>query len=463
MKVLLVTYYYPPMGGAGVQRALKFSKYLGDFGVQVSVLAAHSRDYVHDASLLAEVPAALAVCRVEHRPWLERVMSRRQRASAAPAVAAATAAGPGTGSSARAGLRDAALRAYAALHFPDDRAGWARRAFAQGRSLIRRQGIELVLSTAPPMSAHWLGMRLARDAQLPWVADYRDLWTDNPGYAAPAWRAAIDRRAEAAWLRRAAGVVAVTPSWRERFARQIGPMCPVAFIPNGYDEADFSAAAPEIRGDGVFAAAAAAPRDDVVFRLVHTGTFYGPRDPATLLAGIELYLSRAAPTARPLRLRLVGNMGARFAQGLRQFEARHPGVIELRAYVPHHQAIAEMRAADALLLVVGAGQGTRASEVVAGTLPGKIFEYLRAARPMLLLGDERGDAAALLRRHGQGEVADEARPEAIAAALQALVDAAPATRQPAPAPAAGVERFERRALTGELAQFLATCREAWRG
>ncbi len=439
MNVLLVSYYYPPLGGAGVQRALKFSKYLGDFGVQVSVLAADNAGYVQDPSLLAEVPPALAVRRVAHRPLLQRLMALRPARPAAAPSAMAGAAPP------RAGLRDAALRLYAAAQFPDDRGGWARRALAAGHALIREQRIDLVLSTAPPMSAHWLGARLAREAHLPWVADYRDLWTDNPGYAAPAWRAAIDRATESRWLRRAAGVVTVTPSWRERFERQIGRRCPIAFIPNGYDEADF-------------AHASAAPRSDGCFRLLHTGTFYGPRDPGTLLDGLDRYLKRGVPAARPLRLRLVGNMGGRFAQLLQQFERQHPGVVEQCAYVPHHAAISEMLAADALMLVVGAGRQGSADAVVAGTLPGKIFEYLRAARPVLLLGDERGDAAALLRQHGQGWIADETRPEAIAAALQQMMDAAPEQR----APAASVASFERRALAGTLAGFLAECREAGR-
>jgi glycosyltransferase involved in cell wall biosynthesis len=442
MNVLLVTYYYPPMGGAGVQRALKFSKYLGEFGIQVSVLAAHNPGYVQDESLLAEVPAALAVRRVEHRPWLQRVMAARRPAAGGAAAAPAAAA---TG---RTAWRDAALRAYATLHFPDDRAGWARRAFAAGRALMREQRIDLVLSTAPPMSAHALGARLARSASVPWVADYRDLWTDNPAYAAPAWRAAFDRRTESGWLRQAAGVVAVTPSWRERFAAQLGAGRAVAFIPNGYDEDDFAAAPPP-------------PRQDAVFRLVHTGTFYGPRDPGTLLDGISLYLNGAPPHARPLRLRLVGNMGGRFAQRLRAFEQQHPGVVEQRAYVPHHEAIQEMRAADALLLVVGAGQGRAqgttqgqgAAGVVAGTLPGKIFEYLRAGPPVLLLGDAQGDAAALLRRHGRGWVADETQPQAIADALHQMMR----EQAPPPAPQASVAQFERRALAGEMARFLVTC------
>jgi hypothetical protein len=106
--------------------------------------------------------------------------------------------------------------------------------------------------------------------------------------------------------------------------------------------------------------------------------------------------------------------------------------------------------------VVGAGGGERARATVAGTLPGKIFEYLRAARPLLLLGDEAGDAAALLREHGRGWVADETRPAAIAAALQQMMQTV-ADASTAPAP--GVARFERRALAGELAQFLRRCRQ----
>ncbi|HSM20777.1 MAG TPA: glycosyltransferase, partial [Rubrivivax sp.] len=342
-------------------------------------------------------------------------------------------------------LRDAALAAYASVHFPDDKAGWARRARAPALALLREESFDLVFSTAPPMTAHALAATLARQAGLPWVADYRDLWTENPAYAAPAWRRALDRRTEAAWMQQAAGVVTVTPSWQRLLAARLGPGRPVAFIPNGYDEADFAALAP-------------ARRDDGVFRLVHTGAFYGPRDPGTLLEAMVLYLKAAPPAARPLRLRLVGQMGSRFAEKLRAFEAQHPGVVEQRPYVPHQEALAEMLAADALLLVVGAGDGQRARATVAGTLPGKIFEYLRAARPVLLLGDEAGDAAALLREHGRGWVADETQPAAIAAALRKMMQAVPG---PPAAPAASVAAFERRALAGELAQFLRRCRESW--
>lgn len=439
MKVLLISYYYPPMGGAGVQRALKFSKYLGEFGITPVVLAAHDPGYTRDESLLAEVPAGVPVHRIEHRSLMQRLLARRA-ASAATRPAAAPAAAP-VAARRRPWLRDAALGAYAAISFPDDQAGWARRAFEPAWALLRDERIDLIFSTAPPMSAHALAARLAVRSGLPWVADYRDLWTDNPGYLAPGWRRAIDRRTEAAWLKRAAGIVTVTPSWQRQFAQRLGPACPVVCIPNGYDEADF---------DGL----SAAPRRDGVFRLVHTGSFYGPRDPGTLLEGVAAYLRSAAPSARTLVLRLVGQMGQRFAERLARFDAEHPGVIEHRAYVPHREALLEMQSADALLLVVGAGQGPRHGAVVAGTLPGKIFEYLRAGRPILLLGDEQGDAAQIVRQQAAGWVADETRPERIAQALHEMMrPGAP----PEPPATARIETFERRALTGELARFLRRC------
>lgn len=438
MKILLVSYYFPPMGGAGVQRALKFSKYLGEFGVAVRVLAANDASYAQDETLLAQVPADVPVQRVMHTPPLQRALAWRQRAAAggrlSPARAHAAMQTPA--------WRDTLLSAWGSLHFPDDKAGWARRAHAGARAMLRDAGIDMIFSTAPPMSAHALAAQLARDARLPWVADFRDLWTDNPGYAAPAWRRRVDRRTEAAWLQQVAGVVTVTPSWQARLQDRLHGRCPVAFIPNGYDEADF-AALRELPA-----------RTDADFRLLHTGSFYGPRDPATLLAGLALYLERMPQPARRLRLRLVGQIGSRFAGAMAGFEQRHPGLVECLPYVPHQQALAEMTAADALLLMVGAGGANADGAVVAGTLPGKIFEYLRAARPILLLGDPQGDAAQLLRQHGRGWVADETDPEQIAQALHQMM-LAPRSETAAPA---SVAQFERRALAGELAAFLRRCR-----
>ncbi len=451
MKVLQIAYYFPPMGGGGVQRGLKFARFLPLHGVQPVVLAGADPHYVRDESLLAELPPGLEVHRVAHSPWLARLAAQRRAlpVAAAPVAAPAlrtepeaSAAPPLATPLVRQHLRDGALRTVRALQWPDDAGPWARRALRVAREVLRHHAaagapIKVVFSSAPPPSVHWLGERIAREHGLPWVADHRDLWTDNPAYDAPGWRAALDRRRELRWLQRADGVVTVTPSWRDLLAAQRPAGLPVAFIPNGYDEDDY-------------AGLPLRPPDPGVFTLVHTGTFYGPRDPAGLLGGVERYLQAAGGGGPRLRLRLVGNMGARFAATVAAFGRRHPGVVETVHYLPHREALAELVAADVLVLVVGGGRGP----AVSGWLPGKIFEYLRAGQPVLTLGDPAGDAARLVTRHGRGVVADPDDAAAIAAAIDALVRGRGDTTVTAHEAPSAVRGFERRVLAGQLAAVL---------
>lgn len=447
MKVLQIAYYYPPMGGAGVQRALKFSKYLPLFGIEPVVLCALDPHYVHDPSLTAEVPVALEVHRVEHRSILSRLLARR-RVGAETTRAFATSASAPSAVSRRA--RDTVLAMWQILQYPDDKAAWARRALAEGRRIIRAHAssgapIEAIFSSAPPVSAHNIGERLAREFGLPWIADFRDLWTDNPAYHASRWRRRLDHRLEQRWLDRAEGVITVTASWRDMLQTRRTAGAPVAFIPNGYDEEDFrNVVLPE------------RPIEEA-FTLVHTGTFYGSRDPAGLLSGLSRYLAGSQDGMPPLRVRLIGNMGSRFLAQLRHFDERHPGVVECIGYLPHARALGELVAADALLLVVGGGRGP----ALRGWLPGKIFEYLHTSKPILMLGDDRGDAAQLVRRHARGWVVDDQDAEGVASALRAMLGAMAAragiqsiaNRAPAESP----ERFERRELSKQLADFIRQC------
>lgn len=438
MKVLQIAYYYPPMGGGGVQRSLKFSRYLGDFGVQTTVLAGHDPAYAADATLLAEVPPAVAVHRVEHHALLQRVMAwrarRRRPAVPAPAGAGAAAGAPRTVAT-RQAWRDRALSVYSSLQFPDDKAGWARRACERARRIVHEEGIDVILSSAPPVSAHLLAHRLSLDCGVPWVADWRDLWTDNPAYAAPAWRRAIDARLERRLLASACGIVAVTATMQRVLQQRAGPACPVALIPNGYDEADFRHASPASGGG------------DGCVRIVHAGTLYGHQSPQSMLAALDLMLAREPALGARLRLRFVGQVGARFDPMLAQFAQRHPGVLERTGFVAHHAAVGEMLAADLLLLIIGGGAAAT------GVLSGKVFEYLRSGRPILLVGPPAGDAAALLRAHARCLVAEEGDVAAIAAALAAALRG----EVPAPPPTAAPATFERRALTGQLAAFLRQC------
>lgn len=441
MRVLLLAHYFPPMGGAGVQRALKFSRYLVQQGVAVTVLAADDPDYLADPTLLDELPAEVQVHRVRHRTLLQRALywrAARARRRAAPAAAPAGApiagaAAPGAAAPATR-WRDRLLALYASLHWPDDKAGWARKAERLGRQLLDGQRFDLIFSTSPPVSSHALAARLSAHSGVPWVADWRDLWTDNTAYISPPWRRVLDRRLEARWLNGASGVIGVTPSTRRLLAARVHSGAPVAFIPNGYDESDFAAAQPVATPPGEF-------------RLVHAGTFHGSRSPAPLLQAAEALMARHPLARERLKLRFVGTVGSRHQPLLATFEQRHPGVLQTTGYVTHAQAVAEMLGADALLLHIGGGPEA------ACELPGKIFEYLRSQRPVLLVGPVGGDAHTLLQAHSACRACDEQDVAGIADALQALLgegfDPVPAGSDPS--------GFERARLTAELRAFLADC------
>lgn len=438
MRVLLLAHFFPPMGGAGVQRALKFSRYLVEQGVEVTVLAAEDPDYLSDPTLLAELPAAVQVHRVRHRTLLQRVLqwraawARRRPALAVPPVPAAATAGAAAGPVTR--WRDRLLGLYASLHWPDDKSGWARKAFGPGRRLLAEQRFDLILSTSPPVSSHALAARLSAHSGVPWVADWRDLWTDNTAYMSPPWRRALDRRLEDRWLNGACGVIAVTPSTRRLLAARVHSGVPVAFIPNGYDENDFAAAPPRVP-----------PADECC--LVHVGTFHGSRSPAPVLQAAEALLARSAQARARLKLRFVGTVGQRHQALLAEFGQRHPGVLQVTGYVTHAQAVAEMQGADALWLHIGGGREA------ACELPGKVFEYLRSRRPVLLVGPVGGDAHELLRAHSASRAFEEEDVPGLTDALQALVESGFGT-----APVDSDPRcFERAHLTTTLREFMARC------
>jgi len=440
MRVLMLAYFYPPLGGAGVQRSLKFSKYLPEFGITPSIISADSSVYTQDSSLLAEVPTDIEVLRLRHTPVLARLVSLMRRQGFARGASATPAAGPSGATVPVGRWRDRALRVVGALQFPDDKVAWSRRVVPAALSLMRRVPIDLVYSSAPPVSAHLAAMKVARRARVPWVADFRDLWTENPDYSAPYWRRVLDRRLETRLLAAADGIVTVSEQMAATLAGRVRPGVPVLSVPNGYDEADF-------------AEATARERSPEEFCIVHAGTFYGNRSPDSFLRGVEQLFQNEPQARQRLRIRLVGNVGSRFEPLLSSFESRLPGVLERTGYVEHHRALAEILAADALLLVIGGD-----SESAAGVMTGKLFEYLRAGRPILLLGAPNGEAAQLLRRIGAGEALDHNEPAHVAALLSRwMAGAAP---RPVPESAAA---YERRALAGRLGEFLGAVHDRFHG
>ena len=431
-RLLLVTFHFPPFNAIAAVRTGRFARYLLGRGWDIRVVAARS-----DApeTLPLEIPRELVL----HTPWthvdvmLDRFLRLgRTRASEAPSGAGAT-AGDGAAST-RFALRRALgeLRA-ALLHVPDGRVAWMPEALRGARRLLGDWRPDVVYASAPPVTTLLVARALARRFGVPWVAEFRDLWVDNPYYEFPAWR----RRLEAHWERRvvgdAAGLVTVSATWRDALRAKFGK--PVALAMNGFVPGDFPPGLP------------ARPEAGGRLRILYTGMIYpGYRDPSPLFRAI----AALGAQGEEVEVEFVGgDLGpvARLAA-----EAGVAGRVRLSPAVGHREALALQSRADVLLHL----QWNDPRE--AGTISGKLFEYLGARRPVLGLGYDRGEVAALLSVHGRGVVLNE--PGAIAAQLSRWIaekrrGGIPALRDAAIAGLARDEQFlaaERMALDAVAAR-----------
>ncbi len=423
MKILLVTFQFAPHNIVGSVRVGKMAKALKEFGHDVRVLTAAPLEYPET------MPLEIAAERVMQTPWwnvnkpLYWLARRMGRASASETYTPATS---GTGR-----VRSLSLLARAMTNFPDGQMGWYLPALRAGRAIMRGWKPDLVLSSAPPFTGHMIARRLAKDAKVPWIADFRDLFSENPYTIRPTWRLNFDRWLERRVLRDAAACVTIS----EPLAKSLRlHNRPVEVILNGYDPADLPKTAP-------------VPSDTAPVTILYTGTIYpGRRDPSPLF--------EAVATLGPLRDRIQLAFCGQDLRGVQAAAAKH-GVLDRLKFIPtmpYRAALQAQAEADVLLLLLW----NHPDEV--GVLPAKLFEYVGAGRPILALGLETGSAADIIRSRDMGVVAND--PAAIAKKLRSWVEEKTITcRIAGPAPEAknGLSRVDQfRKLDTFLRSFVPT-------
>jgi len=394
MRILLLAHTFPPYNAMGAVRATK--------------LAEHFLARGHDVRVLTGAPLALPATMTMSFP-ADRVIQTRWLRVEAPldllrqrlgarllAGEAGTSVGGAADRPSRARRLVAAYRDLVSL--PDGQAGWLPYALAAGRKLLKSWRPDLVYSTALPFTSHLIASRLARSAQCPWVGEYRDLFTGNPYNETSAWReranAAIERRVMAS----AAAIVAVTPPWRDDLAARYGKPC--AAVPNGFDPGDFTRAR---------AMTATANLDPAKVTIVYTGIIYpGRRDPSALFDA----LARLGAARGKFAVRFYGPS----LEAVSVLARRHgvEDVVKVLPPVSHLASLGLQMQADLLLLLQWNDPRERAFYA------GKLFEYIGAGRPILMLGCEDGVSAQLIRERRLGLVSNDAG--AIAQALAGYAD-----------------------------------------
>ena len=371
LRVLLVTYYFPPSGGAGVQRPLKWTRYLPAAGIEPVVLTVREGAYPHlDAGMMADIPPGTEVHRTR-APDPFGLYGRLTGRSRDAAVAARTGH---VGQSERASER-ASRWVRANVFVPDARVGWVPFARAEAFYRHRQRPFDAVITTGPPHSAHLVGLALRRRG-VPWLADFRDPWTQIHytgalGRTRTAER--LDRALERRVLTTADAVVTVSDPLR-RDLLELAPGARIEVVRNGFDPADFPAPPPPVRADR--------------FEVAYVGSLYDV--PHALFDAV----ARLKGREEDVLLRFVGSVPEGFeaaaeARGIANRVAVEPAV-------PHAEAVEVMRRAALLLLTI------EPWSYAAGVVPGKTFEYLASARPVLGIGPPDGEAAQILERTGAG-------------------------------------------------------------
>lgn len=495
-RLLIITYYWPPTGGSGVQRWVKFAKYLPSFGWQPVIYTPENPEQLAvDESLLADIPACTEVLKTHisepynlYRKVLKVFGSGRQGSAptgtkkqgewppygAEPCQAGALKQGewpPYESQPCQAGtpkkeerlpyesqpcqtttekqgevnpinsqkkglLKKISLLIRGNCFIPDPRVSWVRPSVRYLSRYLEEHPVDAVVTTGPPQSMHLIGLglmkKLGKSGKAPrWIADFRDPWTEmfyfkHLGLLPFARRR--HRTLEQRVLDGADTIIAVTPLVQADF--QARTATPVELITNGFDEEDF----PDVE---------VAPFGER-FTIVHTGLFADDGNPEALWKVLAARCAADPAFRTALRISLAGKVD----EGIRVSieKAGLADNLELPGYLPHCDTVKLQRSAQVLILPL------RKEPEYRKVLPGKIFEYLAARRPVLGIGQEDGAAAKVLEDSGAGLMLDWDRTSGMDAFIADVWDS---FRKGTPAQSGqNIDKYGRKALTGQLVKIL---------
>ena len=420
-KVLIITYYWPPSGGAGVQRWLKFAKYLPEFGWQPVILTvdpSYASYPQPDQSLCAEVGSDCLVYTTKSFEIynLYKFISGKKDVHY----------GGFANETKENSFQKISKFVRGNLFLPDPRKGWNKYALKKAEELIQEFKIETVVTTSPPHSTQLIGLKLKQKLNIRWIADLRDPWTDIYYYNQfkhTALALKIDRNYERKVIENADLLITVSQDVKRIFAEK-SPLpiaAKTAVVPNGYDEEDF-------RIKQVLSEAKKV--------ISYTGTISEAYDVSGLITALS---ALSGEVKSGILIRFVGKVPEPVVQ---KFAAA--GIeIELAGYVDHTKSIEYLFRSDLLLLVIPKVKNNK------GILTGKFFEYLASRKPVLAIGPTDGDLAQLIAETRCGEIFEYSDVSGMSLFIQENLIQAKEKRELMP-----VDRYSRKELTRTISKLL---------
>ncbi len=434
----MVAYGFPPLGGSGVQRTLKFTKYLPDYGWQpyvVTVKDPPGQAEEEDQLLPEELSPQVRIYRTRSIEPAKIFRTLRARVKGIRRLSGVQSHAEGNESSPAAPSKLRWLKIFIdGLFIPDQQVGWLPFAVLECLRIIRREKIDAIYSTSEPFTDHLIAYVLKKISAKPWVADFRDPWTQyqrHPAYFR--WRKRSDEWLERRFLSYADAVVITSDAAADNLVRKYPSLKrdKVFTITNGFDPADF---------DGLDEG-----KTGQKFTIVYTGRFNYPVSTSpNFLKALERLVSEEKGVKRNLEVIFVGVFGEENRRLVHELGLEE--VTNLKGYLPHRESLAYLLRGDMLLLTLNSGIG---GEVI---YPAKVFEYLAAKRPILALVPE-GVSAELVRSTKSGVVVDPDDVEEIKQAIRAAYHGYKGGT-PTISPENCLSQYDRRELTKSLAEVL---------
>jgi glycosyltransferase involved in cell wall biosynthesis len=429
-KVLIITYYWPPSGGSGVQRWLKFVKYLPQFGVEPYVFTPENPSFaIQDESLLKNVPVEAEVIRFPiWEPYeaflkLSSIAGDKKVAKPTELVQAKN----------KSSFQKISTWIRSNFFIPDPRVFWVRPSVQFLQDIIRDNKIQTIITTGPPHSLHLIGLRLKKkNPSLKWFADFRDPWSewgllDSLGVKGFARK--MHQRLEMKVLKSADEVITITPFYVRRFEALSGRK--VKLLTNGFDEDDF-------RNLNI--------TKNSKFIIRHAGIVNEKCNPRPFMKALEQLLESDQKLKSSIQVDFIGEVHPDF----RDFVKASSVLSTVTTFTPSvkHEKLISFYASSALLLLILTGY-----KDAEGYMPGKLFEYIATGLPILGVGPANGDAAVLMKEVQQGEMIDGDHDAEIKRVILRHYSSWEKSNS-ITVSSSGIDKYSRRAVTKELVTML---------
>jgi len=422
-KLLIITYYWPPAGGPGVQRWLKFVKYLPDFGVQPIVYIPENPTYpITDEGLLKEVSDKAIILKNKiFEPYqLASIFSKKQTQKISSGIIPAA--------KKQSFLEKLLLWVRGNLFIPDARKYWVNPSVAYLKNYIQENNIDTIVTSGPPHSLHLIGLKLKEQLNIKWLADFRDPWTTIGYHKALKLSTYANKKhklLESKVLNTADTIIVTSKTTKTEF--QLITSKPIEVITNGYDIENI-------------------PRQtmDEKFTISHIGSFLSNRNPKIFWEVLQELVSENEAFAAQFQLKLIGKVSQEILYSISQYQL--DAYSNNLGYVSHLVAIEHQRKSQVVLLIEIDSEETKS------IIPGKLFEYMVSERPIIAIGPKDSDFSEIITSTNTGEFFNYSEKDRLKKTILSYFELFLENKlQVYPI---GLEQYSRKSLTEKLVKIL---------